>query len=343
MSHCNITERDTSIDIARGLAIILVVVGHAGLKDYYWNIIYFFHMPLFFFVSGCFLRPLESFNFYQYVQKLRWNSLYKKFVIYATAFLILSPIFFKLGICNTPVESIRDFFQRFVVILRFRASTIDLLNTFWFMPVLFFTHAISLLIATICKGKNICILYMSILLYFIGRICFINGYKEPYDFSKILYFTGFYLLGYFIYPYLKMIKEKKFIPIISFCVIVYFSLIPHLVFELSYLYYLAAVCGICLVLYVSNQFKGKMALYFSYVGKQTLIIFIFHTNIMKVTEVALSGLNILPYESGWSGANQISIYWPIFSIVGVIGPLLLIRANKYIKGIFINERFIKHN
>ena len=38
MSHCNITERDTSIDIARGLAIILVVVGHAGLKDYYWNI-----------------------------------------------------------------------------------------------------------------------------------------------------------------------------------------------------------------------------------------------------------------------------------------------------------------
>lgn len=51
-------ERDKSIDIARGLAIILVVVGHSGINQYFWNLIYFFHMPLFFFISGCFFRPL---------------------------------------------------------------------------------------------------------------------------------------------------------------------------------------------------------------------------------------------------------------------------------------------
>ena len=34
-------ERDKGIDIARGLAIILVVVGHSGINQYFWNFIFF--------------------------------------------------------------------------------------------------------------------------------------------------------------------------------------------------------------------------------------------------------------------------------------------------------------
>jgi fucose 4-O-acetylase-like acetyltransferase len=43
------------IDIAKGIGIILVVVGHTSTPLYLHNIIYQFHMPLFFILSGLFL------------------------------------------------------------------------------------------------------------------------------------------------------------------------------------------------------------------------------------------------------------------------------------------------
>lgn len=40
------------IDFVRGLGMILVILGHCSIPDPFWKIIYMFHMPLFFFVSG---------------------------------------------------------------------------------------------------------------------------------------------------------------------------------------------------------------------------------------------------------------------------------------------------
>lgn len=168
-------NRDNTIDIARGIAIIFVVIGHSGISPYYWNIIYFFHMPLFFFISGCFLKPLENFEFLAFVRKLKWKELYKNFVIYSILFLIISPILYRLGLSNTPVESIKDFLNRLIIILRFRTATIDLLGQFWFLPVLFFAHALSLCTVTILKEKNkIFVLVVSIVFYLIGRFCFVH-------------------------------------------------------------------------------------------------------------------------------------------------------------------------
>lgn len=55
-------ERQKFFDVAKGVGILLVIVGHMydDYFDYSWfhilhNIIYSFHMPLFFFVSGFFL------------------------------------------------------------------------------------------------------------------------------------------------------------------------------------------------------------------------------------------------------------------------------------------------
>jgi fucose 4-O-acetylase-like acetyltransferase len=54
-------ERDESIDVARGIAIILVVLGHNRALSSAWpalvGAIFLFHVPLFFFLSGRVLRP----------------------------------------------------------------------------------------------------------------------------------------------------------------------------------------------------------------------------------------------------------------------------------------------
>jgi fucose 4-O-acetylase-like acetyltransferase len=57
------TSRNVTVDIARGIGIILVVLGHnwTVLQDRgeLFRVIYSFHLPLFFFLSGLFLRDAD--------------------------------------------------------------------------------------------------------------------------------------------------------------------------------------------------------------------------------------------------------------------------------------------
>lgn len=50
----SIKSRDIEVDVAKGIGILLVILGH--LKNPLMDFIYAFHMPLFFFVSGMFVK-----------------------------------------------------------------------------------------------------------------------------------------------------------------------------------------------------------------------------------------------------------------------------------------------
>lgn len=49
---CN--NRNKSIDIAKGLLILCVVIGHGTQNQSLSDFMYRFHMPLFLILSGCF-------------------------------------------------------------------------------------------------------------------------------------------------------------------------------------------------------------------------------------------------------------------------------------------------
>lgn len=48
-------KRDTVLSVSKGIAIILMVAGHAEAPELVTNFIYTFHMPLFFMAAGYFL------------------------------------------------------------------------------------------------------------------------------------------------------------------------------------------------------------------------------------------------------------------------------------------------
>lgn len=317
--------RNNTIDIARGIAIILVVIGHSGICEYPWNIIFFFHMPLFFFISGCFFKPLDNWSVIEYLKRLKWKRVYKTFVQYSLLFLTATPILYYYGLSNTHIDSFSNLLKSIELILRFRTATVDLLNTFWFMPVLFFTHAFALLLTQIFKSKKWIILTI-LIIYLIGRYCFVNGYKEPYDFSRILYLSSFYLLGYCSYPYLKMMKRGWYVPLLSFAIILILSLIPNLVFNIEILYLLAALSGILITIHLSMKLeKGKTTTILKVMGKHTMGIYIFHPLIMKITELCLAQLGLVVYTTGWPGANPITNYWWLFTFMGIIIPIIFIK------------------
>lgn len=55
-----INERNDCVDCAKGVGIILVVLGHNSLlceeRGWLFNVIFSFHVPLFFFLAGLFLK-----------------------------------------------------------------------------------------------------------------------------------------------------------------------------------------------------------------------------------------------------------------------------------------------
>ena len=49
-------QRDSTWDAVKGIGIILMVIGHSGCPTFLHDFIYLFHMGLFFFVSGRYLK-----------------------------------------------------------------------------------------------------------------------------------------------------------------------------------------------------------------------------------------------------------------------------------------------
>lgn len=81
-------KRDTTLDIIKGILIILVVVGHSGA---FYNYIYLFHMAAFFIISGyCYKETYnQSLKSLQELLLKKIKRLYIPFVCINSLFLIL--------------------------------------------------------------------------------------------------------------------------------------------------------------------------------------------------------------------------------------------------------------
>ena len=64
-------KRDKVIDVAKGIGIILVILAHVlkGKNIFVLEVIYYFHMPLFFFISGLLSYYDKSNNFKEFLLK----------------------------------------------------------------------------------------------------------------------------------------------------------------------------------------------------------------------------------------------------------------------------------
>lgn len=80
-----------SIDIAKGMGIILVVWAHA--KGPFSSYIYQFHMPFFFLISGYLFNPNTSFRQFA---KRKFTSLYVPFILWNSAAVLIKALLHSL-------------------------------------------------------------------------------------------------------------------------------------------------------------------------------------------------------------------------------------------------------
>lgn len=125
------------LDLAKGIGILLVVLGHASLKnEYITAYIYSFHMPLFFVIAGMLICATQS-----YTRRFR-EVLLGKLRTLMLPYLIFSIIY-------TMIDLLRhDTYTKTNAVFSacFQGS-----GPLWFLPTLFITELIFILLIKYCK------------------------------------------------------------------------------------------------------------------------------------------------------------------------------------------------
>ena len=78
------------LDIAKGIAIILMVIGHTSIPDIFSRFIFAFHMPLFFIASG-WTTNWGKYSFMVFA-KSKFKSIMVPFIIYSLIVLSVQTI-----------------------------------------------------------------------------------------------------------------------------------------------------------------------------------------------------------------------------------------------------------
>lgn len=329
-------KRNEVFDLARGIAIILVVVGHSGCPEYLRNFIYLFHMPVFYFFSGYFFNNPKDIQVFSFIKR-KIYSLYKPFVIYSFVFLLLANIFYKLHIISKPI-SLEDFQKLGINILIFKNS-IPLLP-FWFLRSLFIINVIFLFEYTFMlrrKYDTRILMIINLILFFIGSYFCMNNIHLPLELQResilLLFFTfGFYLK---ITPPILKIGNNLYliIRILILLVCPFFAKIDlaySIIFNPIVLI-VCSFCGITLLLdfcHFLKQCKQTKLLQkiLCLCGKHSLAVFALHFISFKIVSLIIINIKHLDINllTSFPTIKNASPYWWIFyTVIGVLTPLAL--------------------
>lgn len=312
-------HRILHIDIAKGIGILLIVFGHNWIiyqnKDLF-NLIYSFHVPLFFILSGVFFKNEVSFRL---ILRKKADSLLKP---YFMTLLIIYPLYALKG---------EDFFQYIFGVLYAAGDTIAW-GQLWFLPNLFLIYIFTN-VFTIYKNKTYSLMIYIFIMTLVGFYSLDMFYKVPINiFSKeyllpglpfsadILLLSGaFFLIGFSLKDriiYLRTNWSVLIISCLTFFLIYYFS---NDSMNLNLREYdsvifstLLALLGSYVVIAISKilQDADMFSSLFAYIGANSLFVLIFHAffqyHLMNVAN-HISNMNFFNAIFAFIGSVSLSL------------------------------------
>lgn len=291
------------MDIARGIGIFLVVLGHSFPDDkfnnnplyaYIYKFIYSFHMPLFFIVSGFFAYKIYNIvNLSQY-KKFIEGKFKRLMVPYLAISLIAIPI--KLYMNRYAARPI-DLNGLIVDVLLYPAGNGTIYHTgtpiqyFWFIYTLFFIFAVMPLLNKI--PIKVVLIITAIL-----NVIPLNKMPLFYVWGVIHYLIYIYLGIYFnrIYEEYEKFKYKKLLVVITLIALVLINL-KSVSAQFYYMYSLTtALIGSVLFVNISYLMaNNKLGEIFKYIGNYSYDIYLFSWFFQTGTRVILFQMLKLDY------------------------------------------------
>ena len=320
---------------------MLMVLGHTFFSTYGYAVIYMFHMPLFFFLSGYCFKESHLEDFRNYAKK-RFSRIYVPFVKWALIFLILHNIFFYLNIYNdiwgfdgevSQLYGWSDYLKKAFLIFFCLSGNEQLLGGYWFLHTMFFASFIfyGLLKLKIPVVGGIIALLLSAFLYFKG-IPVVNIYCGAKEWLAVSCMMAGYL--YKTYSIDKLV-DKYSVYVIPVCALllllgsVYWKgEMLNMKWTHTIPYFISAIAGSIIVMIISKlsvRIQGVSNV-IANISDKTLEILTWHFLCFKLVSlviIACYGLPIehlaefpviCPYnEQGW---------WILYLIIGVGVPVI---------------------
>ena len=331
--------RNKTVDIAKGLGILLIVFGHNWIvlhgKGELFRIIFSFHVPLFFFLSGVFLKETESLPS---LLKSKTDSLLKPYFVVSCG----------LGLANAVAG--KTSLGYFVGIFYSTGSTIDW-TPLWFLPHLFVVIIFSWLtvkiftnnllnrkLLALVPGLFLLSGVLTIQMFWLrplsdfggpyvlfGKRALLPGL--PFSIDIILVSSAYLLAGHGMSKYVQRLTFNPFLFVCSSSI--FFAL--HWFFDetmdLNLRIYgnlvissLQAFSGIYIVLSISSLFSSfrRFGSVVAYVGSGSMFILIFHWFIMHYTNVL--------FDAHAPSIPYINSFFAFLLGVGI--PLILLEITK---------------
>lgn len=271
------------LDTARGIAIILVIIGHANFPEEILAIVYAFHMPLFFFLSGFFLlKKEENFNLFL-IKKVK--SLIIPYIFYN---IILIIFYWLLWIISKNQDLYQDIYSKIIAIpMAIRIDDIYA-SRLWFLPCLFISNILICIFYKTFNKSLVAIFIVSIILSLIGIELNINNRLIlPWSLDASLMICIFITAAIIIREknLLNIILNKKFI-ILYFVLYILCTYLNFLhnnnkrigIYEASYgnylYFYITSFAGIFIVLKIAYKIGSNKIL--DFLGKNSLTIYVTH-------------------------------------------------------------------
>jgi len=300
--------RNETIDVAKGIGILLVVLGHNWIANHgngeLFRIIFSFHMVLFFFLSGIFLNPRKSLTT---TARQKAHSLLKPYFVVLLA-IAAEEVFFDGAL---PLDNLLG--------VAFASSQSILWAPLWFLPHLFLTTVFSFLIVTAIGPKTktwpiACAVVVVLLLLGIASIRIFSslnlgtleikpGWSReltglPFSADVVLITSAYVIAGYVLAEQVKNFRTEPlwlFLALSVFsCCHMFFDETMNLAFRVygnPVISTAQAITGIYITLCLSDL-TAKLPLFrrsLSYIGSGSLFILIFHGILQgKATSMAHS-------------------------------------------------------
>lgn len=248
--------RNKQIDVLKGIGAILVVIGHI-VTGTIKNIIYAFHMPLFFFLSGYVFNTKKKFK------EFVINNI-KSLLIPFYIFNIISLLFNIEYIQNNSLSKILDgiFYYNSAIVWN---------TSLWFFIVLFNTKILFYILNKLCKESPNKIFICTLIILFLGIIIIKYDIWLPFGLKIVPISLTFMYIGY-IAKKIELLDKIKFnYKSIIICVFITSIFIISSIYNKRVnmstnlygnyiLYFLNALCGIYIMLVLSKPLENSKML-----------------------------------------------------------------------------------
>lgn len=337
-------NRIEAIDVAKGIGMLFVIFAHINYTKAPLTVIYSFHMPLYFILSGMMFDRSRYSGFSQFIKR-RFFSLIVPYLIFqfiSLAFFFLSEIVFSGSSPEIADQGITYITQVFI-----SQGSANMFNRpMWFVLCLFAVEIIYYLISSLNKIAVAVICAVATVAGWLleSDIMPFNSSVLPWSLDSALFSMGFYALGNIFAQSVKStitkVSQSKYKAII--CILIFLCstavLIPLALLNgkisigskdlnNGFLLYLTGIAGTIFI--ISLSILLQKARIFQFMGQTSFYIMGIHYLLRMVISKVYVILGIPAYNS--ESLTECIVPFITITVLSLFFALLYRKADKIIR------------